>query len=219
MAYSNFSLGDLIKQFGLTLKDKNDLFANIPEVEYSEYLDLTLNYNIRIASEINTEKARSEMIITPILLELRRMLDDKISLFSGKEFNVDLEKGLNGACDFLISLSESQIVIMAPVIAIVEAKKEDLIGGLGQCAAEMYAAQLFNQKEGNQIQIIYGVMTSGTVWRFLKLEGNALDVDVAEYYIKDVGKILGILSSLLKGTAWQLTATFLSSGFVSRPVV
>ena len=200
MAYSNFSLGDLIKQFGLTLKDKNDLFANIPEVEYSEYLDLTLNYNIRIASEINTEKARSEMIITPVLLELRRMLDDKISLFSGKEFNVDLEKGLNGACDFLISLSESQILIMAPVIAIVEAKKEDLIGGLGQCAAEMYAAQLFNQKEGNQIQIIYGVMTSGTVWRFLKLEGNALDVDVAEYYIKDVGKILGILSSLLKGT-------------------
>ncbi len=201
MAYSNFSLGDLIKQFGLTLKDKNDLFANIPEVEYSEYLNFTLNYNLRIASEINTEKSRSEMIIAPVLLELRRMLDDKISLFSGKEFNVDLEKGLNGACDFLISLSESQILIMAPVIAIVEAKKEDLIGGLGQCAAEMYAAQLFNQKEGNQIQIIYGVMTSGTVWRFLKLEGNALDVDVAEYYIKDVGKILGILSSLLQGTA------------------
>ena len=201
MAYSNFSLGDLIKQFGLTLKDKNDLFAHIPEVEYSEYLNFTLNYNLRIASEINTEKSRSEMIIAPVLLELRRMLDDKISLFSGKEFNVDLEKGLNGACDFLISLSESQILIMAPVIAIVEAKKEDLIGGLGQCAAEMYAAQLFNQKEGNQIPIIYGVMTSGTVWRFLKLEGNALDVDVAEYYVKDVGKILGILSSLLKGAA------------------
>lgn len=201
MAYSNFSLGDLIKQFGLTLKDKNDLFAHIPEVEYSEYLNFTLNYNLRIASEINTEKSRSEMIIAPVLLELRRMLDDKISLFSGKEFNVDPEKGLNGACDFLISLSESQILIMAPVIAIVEAKKEDLIGGLGQCAAEMYAAQLFNQKEGNQIPIIYGVMTSGTVWRFLKLEGNALDVDVAEYYIKDVGKILGILSSLLKGAA------------------
>ena len=197
MAYSNFSLTDAMKQLSLTLKDKNDLFSHIPEVAYSEYLDFTLKYNLRIASEINTEKARSEMIITPILLELRRMLDDKISLFSGKEFNVDLEKGLNGACDFLISLSESQIVIMAPVLAIVEAKKEDLIGGLGQCAAEMYAAQLFNEKEGNRIPVIYGVVTSGTVWRFLKLEGNALDIDVVEYYIKDVGKILGIFSSLL----------------------
>jgi hypothetical protein len=197
MAYSNFSLADAIKQFGLSLKDKNDLFAHIPEVAYSEYLDFTLKYNLRIASEINTEKARSEMIITPILLELRRMLDDKISLFSGKEFNVDIEKGLNGACDFLISLSESQIVIMAPVIAIVEAQKEDLIGGLGQCATEMYAAQLFNEKEGNQVAVIYGVVTSGTVWRFLKLESNALDIDAVEYYIKDAGKILGILSSLL----------------------
>jgi len=200
MAYSNFTLSDFIKQFNLILKDKNDLFANIPTVGYSEYLDFTLKYSLPLATEINTEKARSEMIITPILLELRRMLDDKISLFSGKEFNVDLEKGLNGACDFLISLSESQIIIMAPVIAIVEAKKEDLIGGLGQCAAEMYAAQLFNQKESNQINIIYGVMTSGTVWRFLKLEGNALDIDVVEYYIKDVGKILGVLLSFLKGT-------------------
>jgi hypothetical protein len=198
MAYSNFSLTDAIKQLSLTIKDKNDLFSHIPEVAYSEYLDFTLKYNLRIASEINTEKARSEMIITPILLELRRMLDDKISLFSGKEFNVDIEKGLNGACDFLISLSESQIVIMAPVIAIVEAKKEDLIGGLGQCAAEMYGAQLFNEKEGNQVAVIYGVVTSGTVWRFLKLEGNALDIDAVEYYIKDAGKILGIFSSLLK---------------------
>jgi hypothetical protein len=197
MAYSNFSLTDAMKQLGLTLKDKNDLFSHIPEVKYSEYLDFTLKYNLRIASEINTEKARSEMIITPILLELRRMLDDKISLFSGKEFNVDIGKGLNGACDFLISLSESQIVIMTPVIAIVEAKKEDLIGGLGQCAAEMYAAQLFNEKEGNQVAVIYGVVTSGTVWRFLKLEGNALDIDAVEYYIKDAGKILGIFSSLL----------------------
>ena len=73
MAYSNFSLGDVIKRFGLILKDKNDLFANIPEVGYSEYLDFTLKYNLRIASKINTEKARSEMIITPILLELRRI--------------------------------------------------------------------------------------------------------------------------------------------------
>jgi hypothetical protein len=80
LAYSNFSLSDLIKQFGLTLKDKNDLFANIPEVGYSEYLDFTLKYSLPLASEINTEKARSSMIITPILLELRRMLDDKISL-------------------------------------------------------------------------------------------------------------------------------------------
>jgi hypothetical protein len=101
MPYSNFTLSNFIKQFSLTLRDRQDLFANIPAIEYSEYLEFTLKYNLPIATEINTEKARSEMIITPILLELRRMLSDRISLFSGKEFNVDIEKGLNGDCDFL----------------------------------------------------------------------------------------------------------------------
>lgn len=197
MAYSNFKLSDVIKQFGLILKDKNDLFADVSEVEYSDYLDFTIKYNLPIAGEINTEKARSEMIIAPILLELRRKLNDRVSLFSGNDFNVDFEKGLNGACDFLISLSESQLVIGAPVITIVEAKKEDIISGLGQCIAEMLGAQLFNEREGNEIKTISGVVTSGTIWRFLKLEDKVIYVDVMEYYIKDVKKILGILLSAI----------------------
>lgn len=198
MAYSNFQLSDVIKKFALILKDKNDLFADISEVEYSDYLDFTLKYNLPIAGEINTEKARSEMIIAPILLELRRKLNDRVSLFSGNEFNVDFEKGLNRACDFLISLSESQLVIGAPVITIVEAKKEDIISGLGQCVAEMLGAQLFNEQERNEIKTIYGVVTSGTVWRFLKLEDKIIYVDVVEYYIKDVKKIIGILLSAIE---------------------
>lgn len=198
MAYSNFNLADVIKQFGLILKDKNDLFANVSESEYSDYLDFTIKYNLPLASEINTEKARSEMIIARILLELRRKLNDRISLFSGNDFNVDFEKGLNGACDFLISLSESQLVIGAPIITIVEAKKEDIISGLGQCVSEMLGAQLFNEREGNEIKTIYGVVTSGTIWRFLKLEDKVIYIDVVEYYIKDVKKIIGILLSAIE---------------------
>lgn len=182
MAYSNFNLADIIKQFGLILKDKNDLFADVSESEYSDYLDCTIKYNLPIASEINTEKARSEMIIAPILLELRRKLNDQISLFSGNDFNVDFEKGLNGACDFIISFSESQLVIGAPIITIVAAKKDDIISGLGQCVSEMLGSQLFNEREGNEIKTIYGVVTSGTIWRFLKLEDKVIYIDVVEYY-------------------------------------
>lgn len=195
MSYSNFTLNEAIKQFKLTVKDKQDLFADIAEIQPSEYLDVTLKYNFSIATEINTEKSRSEMIIAPILLEVRRLVNDKISLFSGREFNVDSEKGLNGACDFLISLSESQLIINAPVIAIVEAKKEDILGGLGQCIAEMLASQLFNQQEGNTIPVIYGAITSGNIWRFLKLEQNIVYIDKVEYYINQIAKILGILVS------------------------
>jgi len=195
MAYSNFSLSAVTKQFSLTLNDKHDLFADIPEIPISDYLGVTLNYNLPLASEINTEKSRSEMLISPILLEVRRLVHDQISLFSGREFNVESEQGLNGVCDFLISISDSQLVITAPVVVIVEAKKEDIIGGLGQCIAAMVGAQRFNQQEQSPIATIYGVVTSGTAWRFLKLEQTTAFVDRVEYYINQVGKILGILAS------------------------
>jgi len=197
MAYSDFKLKELVKQFDLSLNENQDLFADISEVESSEILKVALKENAALAVDINTEKARSELIIAPILLEVRRQLNYQIGLFSGSEFNVAPEKGLNGTCDFLMSLSAERLFITAPVITLVEAKKEDIKAGLGQCAAEMLAAQLFNQEEGNQIPIIYGAVTSGTVWRFLKLEGNIVSIDAIEYYLSDVRKILGILLSVI----------------------
>jgi len=197
MAYSDFKLKELVKQFDLTLKENQDLFADISEVESSEILKVALKENAALAVDINTEKARSELIIAPILLEVRRQLNYQIGLFSGSEFNVAPEKGLNGTCDFLMSLSAERLFISAPVITLVEAKKEDIKAGLGQCAAEMLAAQLFNEEEGNQIPIIYGAVTSGTVWRFLKLEGNIVSIDAIEYYLTEIGKILGILLSAI----------------------
>jgi hypothetical protein len=197
MAYSEFKLKELVKQFDLTLNENQDLFAHISEVESSEILKVALKENAGLAVDINTEKARSELIIAPILLEVRRQLNYQIGLFSGSEFNVAPDKGLNGTCDFLISLSAERLFISAPVITLVEAKKEDIKAGFGQCTAEMLAAQLFNQEEGNQIPAIYGAVTSGTVWRFLKLEGKIVDIDAIEYYLRDVGKILGILLSAI----------------------
>lgn len=193
MAYSDFKFQDIIKQFDLNLSENIDLFAEVPEVEPSEILKVFLKENTPLALDINTEKARSEMIIAPILLEVRRQVNYRIGLFSGSEFNVAPEKGLNGICDFLISLSSENLFIKSPIVALVEAKKEDIKSGLGQCVAEMLAAQLFNQQENNPIPVIYGAVTSGNIWRFLKLENQTVYIDTVEYYINQIGKILGIL--------------------------
>ncbi|MBW4505733.1 MAG: hypothetical protein KME64_04385 [Scytonematopsis contorta HA4267-MV1] len=133
------------------------------------------------------------MIITPILLEVRRKANYEISLFSGSDFNVDAERGLNGFCDFIISRSKEQLIINAPVIIIVEAKNENIKGGLGQCAAAMLAAQLFNQQEENEIKTIYGAVTTGDIWKFMKLEESNLFIDLNNYYIREISKILGVL--------------------------
>lgn len=150
-----------------------------------------------MAGAINTEKARSEFLIAPILGELKEINPD-VSLFSGTEFNVDIEKGLNGICDFLISKSREQLSIEAPVIMIVEAKKENLNAATPQCIAEMLAAQIFNQNQGNLITSIYGVVTTGSVWRFLKLENRVVNIDLNEIYLNPVDNLLGILTTVIK---------------------
>jgi hypothetical protein len=108
------------------------------------------------------------------------------------------EKGLTGFCDYLISKSPEKIIIIAPVVTLVEAKNDNIQSGLGQCIAEMIAAQLFNQQKGNEIETIYGSVTTGTNWKFMRLTGQVIEIDLSKYYLSDVGKILGILSSFIK---------------------
>lgn len=195
MAYSDFTLNTVLKTFDLTLNDKVDMFSAVPELEYSDFLVQTLRENVPLALASNTEKARSEMIIAPILIELRKQLNYQVSLFSGIDFTVDASLGLNGSCDFLISSSPELLILQAPVIAIVEAKKENINAGLGQCVAEMLAAKIFNEREGNDVQVIYGTVTTGSIWKFLKLQEKTIEIDLGEYFLNNVGKILGILSS------------------------
>ncbi len=193
MSYSDFTLRKIKTEFALQIAEAIDFFGEAPVLEPSDFLQQTLQENLPLALAINTEKSRSEMIIAPILIELRRRMKSKIGLFSGTEFNVDAEKGLNGTCDFLVSRSSEQLLITAPVVAIVEAKKENLNSGLGQCIAEMLAAQIFNEREGNEISIIYGAVTTGNIWKFLQLEKTTIQIDLTEYLISNLDQILGIL--------------------------
>ena len=101
MPYSEFTLAKVKKYFDLTTSEDTDIFAAVPELESSDYLAETLRYNVPLALASNSEKARSEMIITPILIEVWKQLQSQFSLFSGIDFNVDSEKGLTGFCDFI----------------------------------------------------------------------------------------------------------------------
>ena len=197
MAYSNFTLRQVEKDFHLQIEEKIDLFAHVEAIAPSDDLKRILAENIPLALAINTEKARSEFLIAPTLLELRRRSPTPISLFSGTEFSISPEQGLSGYCDYLISLSKQQLMISAPVIAIVEAKNEDIKSGLGQCIAEMIAAQLFNELENNDIATIYGIVTSGEIWKFLQISEQNVAIDLTDYYINNIDKIIAILLSFI----------------------
>ena len=147
-----------------------------------------------------TEKARSELIVAPILMEVYQRNQPEIGFFSGVDFTVDDKQGLSGVCDFLFTRSREHSVIVAPVLAVVEAKKEDLKPGLGQCIAELVAARLFNERKGTTVPALHGVVTTGTNWQFIKLVGQTVYLDREERYLNGARQILGILFQIVKGS-------------------
>ncbi len=199
MAYSDFTLDSAIRAFALTLDQTIDLFAEVPERPISDYLKATLDENFPLANDIHTEKARSELIVVPILLEVRRAMGRKLGFFSGISFDVAPQQGLDGVCDFLLSRSPVQLILGPPVMAVVEAKNDNIKGGLGQCVAEMVAARMFNEREGQGPTVIFGAVTTGTLWRFLKLEGATIYVDRSDYFFDRLEKILACLVHCVGG--------------------
>jgi hypothetical protein len=193
MAYSEFTIKRVRDDFGLTLVEGDRFFPEIAPIVPADYLVEFLQESLPLAVGTGSEKARSELIISPLLLEVRRQTQRQVSVFSGEDFTVDASVGLNGVCDFLISRSTEQMMIESPVVIILEAKKGDLKPGLGQCIAEMVAAQRFNQENQREILTLYGAISNGTVWRFLKLEGTIVTLDLTEYSLNPVAQLLGTL--------------------------
>ena len=201
MAYSSFTLSQVSRAFHLETVWQPALFADIEPVEPSAELTAVLKRNLPFALAMGTEKAKSELIVSQMLIELCLHFAERVSLFSGIDFNVDASAGLTGVCDFLVSLSPQLVDLEAPAIILVEAKKDSLTDGLGQCVAEMVAAQRFNADAENDIPCVYGATTSGIDWLFLKLAGQILSIDLGAYPIARCDKILGILASMVSQQA------------------
>jgi hypothetical protein len=199
VAYSDFTLREAIDRFGLTLVDEPDLFGDAPEIEPGPLLRAVLPEFVPLALAINTEKARSELVIAPLLAALRAQMGHRFSIFSGIDFTVDPSQGLAGYCDFILSRSPEQQFLRSPVAAIVEAKNENLKSGLGQCVAAMVGARVYNEREGQPAAVVYGAVTSGSVWRFLRMDGTAVALDQQEYHVRQLPKLVGILSRIVGG--------------------
>ncbi len=195
-SYSNYTPDDILA-LGIATR-YSPLFGAIKNTVPSDFLLQTLADNLGLP--LATEKAKSEHIITPILKEIRRNNIDKLTYFSGYSLNVDAKRGLKGRCDFILSLKPYSINIEAPLFCMVEAKNEapDDANAMAQCIAEMYAARLFNEKRKNEhLQIIYGAVTNGYEWIFLKLEDNTAFINQERHTIVNLAQLLGTLQHIV----------------------
>jgi hypothetical protein len=199
MSYSQFeSLEQAIDAFNLTLVESS-FFPQLNPTSPSTILTTFLKRSVPIVSAAS-EKARSEGIIYPVLLEVREILHEQVSLFSGRDFSVDATVGLNGIVDFFLCRSTSILVPQAPAIMLVEAKKADIASGYGQCVAEMVAGQRFNQSKHLEHTIVYGCVSNGLLWRFLRLIDHTVTIDLMDYLLQPVDDLLAKLIWMVKYT-------------------
>jgi hypothetical protein len=144
-----------------------------------------------------SEKARSEFIVSPILLACRELTGGVLAIFSGQRLDVDAARGLQGECDFILALTDPVPRLRAPIVTVVEAKKNDIEAGLGQCVAQMVAARDYNEREGAGLPVGYGCVTTGEAWQFLRLNGADVTIDRGRLYIDNVGAILSAFTVIV----------------------
>ncbi|MDX2303945.1 MAG: hypothetical protein NW226_14155 [Microscillaceae bacterium] len=195
MGYSNYkNFKQTLEKLELDEIDEN-LFPTIQLVQPSEWLQQTLVLSERLT--LTNEKSKSERIISPILTEVAIQFDKHFTFFSGEDLTVDASRDLAGECDFFFSKHPRKSVMQAPVVTFVEAKDEDFEYAQAQCTAQMYASMLYNEQKGKPVSHIYGCGVTGDVWKFLKFEKGKITLDIKNYYINELPKILGIFHQIL----------------------
>lgn len=194
MGYSDFTLKLIEESFGVTAQPLA-LFSDARPAPVPGWLRDLLSRTLQLP--LVSEKARSELIVMPILLGCRELSNDAIAVFSGSRLDVSPEQGLQGECDFLLARTPSVPEVRAPLVAVVEAKKNDVEAGLGQCVAQMIGARLLNERSGEPIKVVFGCVTTGEVWQFLRLEGSIAAIDRRRYYLDDVAGILGVFQAIV----------------------
>ena len=195
MAYRDFKISDIKQKFSLNQSSRK-LFREVKLVEPSLLLLQVLERNQLMRR--TTEKAVSEHIISPILSEVQVNNADKITLFSGEILTADKKLGLNGELDFLFIREAHAFEIYAPIINVTEAKLDKALDkSVGQAAAQMIGARLFNKNNKSPIETIFGAVTNGEVWLFIQLENDTIWIDDDRYYLHELPKLLGVFQKIV----------------------
>ncbi|TAE40146.1 MAG: hypothetical protein EAZ32_15840 [Cytophagia bacterium] len=188
-SFSQITRADLENEFGINII-KARFLPIVEPILVPVWLVNFLKNRMASLTIMRTEKAISEALIAPMLMALQEMHPDKITVYSGEPLATDK---LSGICDFLITKDPNSFDPKGGYLVLVEAKKNDLLSGVPQCVAEMYAAQVLNKNDDP----VYGCVSTGLEWLFIKLENKIATTHSNIFTISEVGIILGIFGWII----------------------
>ncbi len=197
MAFGDFKYPDVVTEFQLT-ETSADLFGGVPPVAPSAAYQAIGPRYAKLAVANPNEKAKSEYLIALLLSEVWSRYEGRVTLHSGSEFVADEAAKLTGYCDFLLGLGPQLTLPKAPLVMVVEAKRDLLTNGYGQCIAGMIGIQRFNAKAGRPVPVVYGGVTTGGLWQLMKLEDRRLAFDTNEFGVNPPDRLLGALVAMIE---------------------
>ena len=192
--YSSFSFAGVKKQFSLK-STKGIIFDNLEPIEPSSWLTDALKIASKMA--VVSEKSRSEWIVSPIMMEIKNQNSDRMNILSGENMSVSKDESLTGECDFIFVKDPYTFIVESLIFCLVEAEKHDIVGGLGQCVAQMVGARMLNEQDGVNFPVIYGCVTTGTDWQFLKVENQLITIENNLKYINELPYLLGTFQRII----------------------
>jgi hypothetical protein len=198
MAYTDFTLELAEQRLGITTGIA-DLFPDLAPLEVSAELTDRLQKGREFAAFVS-EKSRSEFLVVPILMAAREFVTGELTVFSGIRLDVDPSRGLVGECDYVLARTSRVPRLRAPLVTVMEAKRGDIELGLGQLVAQMVAAQVFNERAGTPVASLFGVITTGEDWQFLRLDANSMTMHQDRYYLNNLGSLLAALRVAISTT-------------------
>ncbi len=146
-----FAPGDILAELGCTYERLSlQLPTSAGSITCLDFLSRYLQRNLIYVNPIS-EAARREVLIAPTLLEVCAETKSQLNI----EYPVNVSEQLKGSFDYLITASNSLLVV--------EAKQADLSRGFTQLAVELIA---LDQWTTSDAPILYGVVTTGEDWRF-----------------------------------------------------
>lgn len=195
MSYRNFTLERIEAEFGI----KNQMDTLIPQKVLLVQPSETLRQALLVAQDLSlrSSKANGEAVILPILLDLRARNERFFTIHSGSPLIADEEQALEGDCDFILAKESNSFTMTMPFFTIVQAEKGDMDSAIPQCAAQMIATKIFNVKRGTPIETVYGCVTTGKIWTFMKVTDKVY-IDKKTYYTDSINDLLSAFQGIIE---------------------
>lgn len=190
MAFSNYkNIAQVQKKFNI--KQIEQPFITVIQTTIPPEFLQDFEFVYQNIDVFTSEASRCETIIFPILKEVYKNYHEQLSLWIQKYIAYDDD--LNGAPDYLLA-TKSELgkkVLESPLLAVVEAKKNDFEQGWGQCLVELVAIQKLNNLPNFTY---YGIVSDGNVWQFGKLTDGLFVQDPASFTLDQLEEIFGALT-------------------------